>query len=128
MDSTVNGSPLPPATGGTDREPPDGLAGHGVGAVLEHGGHLYGVGAPGDFVATGDWDCDGEPTPAIVRPSTGDVVLFNSWPGPRQSIAMPVRWEVDHPTGAEAVAHGSCYLLRVYTSAGSRLLDPMEAQ
>lgn len=99
-----------------------------VGSVLEHGGHRYGVGVPGDFVETGDWDCDGESTPAIVRPSTGDVVLFNAWPAPHQSIAMPVRWQVDAPTGAESVAHGSCHLLRIYTAAGSRLFDPMEGQ
>ena len=110
------------------RPPTENVGSVSVGTVIEYGGHRYGVGAPGDFVETGDWDCDGEPTPAIVRPSTGDVVLFNSWPAPHQSIAMPVLWEVDAPTGAEAVAHGSCHLLRVYTSAGSRLFDPMEGR
>lgn len=151
----IPGAPIPglaagssPFTGNPDRGPgsaPSGLllaaaatkpeAGPSLesaalqpGVVLEHAGNLYGVGAPGDFVKTGDWDCDGEPTPAIVRPSTGDVVLFNAWPGPHQSIAMPVRWKVDVPTGAEAVAHGSCHLLRVYTPAGSRLFDPMEGR
>lgn len=127
-DSGAGGSLLLPASGGTGRRPPAVAAEREVGTVLEHGGHLYGVGAPGDFVETGDWDCDGKPTPAIVRPSTGDVVLFNAWPAPHQSIAMPVRWQVDAPTGAEALAHGSCHLLRVYTSAGSRLFDPMEGQ
>ena len=125
VNSAAGASLLPPTSSGADRPPPDGLAAHEPGTVLEHGGRLYGVGAPGDFVETGDWDCDGEPTPAIVRPSTGDVVLFDAWPAPNQSIAMPVRWEVHAPTGAEAVAHGSCHLLRVYTSAGSRLFDPM---
>ena len=124
VNSAAGASLLPPTSSGADRPPPDGLAGHEPGTVVEHGGRLYGVGAPGDFVETGDWDCDGEPTPAIVRPSTGDVVLFDAWPAPHQSISMPVRWEVDAPTGAEAVAHGSCDLLRVYTSAGSRLFDP----
>lgn len=99
-----------------------------AGAVLEHGGNRYGVGAAGDFVTTGDWDCDGQPTPAIIRPSTGHVVLFDTWPAAGQSVAMPVRWEVDAPTGAEAVDHGQCDLLRVYTPAGSRLLDPMADQ
>ena len=98
------------------------------GVILEHAGNRYGVGRLGDFVETGDWDCDGEPTPAIVRPSTGDVVLFDGWPAAGQAISMPVRWEVDAPSGAEAVAHGSCHLLRVYTSAGSRLFDPMEGR
>ena len=125
MSSGANGLLLPPTPGAVSREPRDGLARHEPGTVLEHGGRLFGVGAPGDFVQTGDWNCDGEPTPAIVRPSTGDVVLFDAWPEPNRSIAMPVRWKVENATGAEVVAHGSCDLLRVYTPAGSRLFDPM---
>ena len=96
-------------------------------AVLEHGGRRYAVGAAGDFVETGDWDCDGRVTAAIVRPSTGGIVLFDAWPEPGMTIALPVRWSVDSPTGAEAVAHGQCDLLRVYTTAGSRLFNPAEA-
>ena len=122
------GSPLAPTADSADRGRPEDPAGQETGAVLEHGGHRYGVGAPGDFVPTGDWDCDGRATPAIVRPSTGHVVLFDTWPAPDQSISMPVRWQVEAPTGAEAVAHGSCDLLRVYTTAGSKLFDPSEGQ
>ena len=96
-------------------------------AVLEYGGRRYAVGAAGDFVETGDWDCDGRVTAAIVRPSTGGVVLFDAWPEPGETIALPVRWSVDSPTGAEAVAHGQCDLLRVYTNTGSRLFNPGEA-
>ena len=92
--------------------------------VLEHAERRYAVGATGDFVETGDWDCDGQPTAAIVRPSTGGVVLFDAWPGPGETISLPARWSVDSPTGAEAVAHGDCDLLRVYTTAGSRLFNP----
>ena len=96
-------------------------------AVLQHGGRRYAVGAVGDFVETGDWDCDGRVTAAIVRPSTGGVVLFDDWPAPGRTMALPVRWSVDSPTGAEAVAHGHCDLLRVYTNTGSRLFNPGEA-
>ena len=137
--SVPSGSPPAPTADSADRGRPEDPAGHEAaavldhggqetGAVLEHGGHRYVVGAPGDFVQTGDWDCDGEATPAIVRPSTGHVVLFDAWPAPDQSISMPVRWQVEAPTGAEAVSHGSCDLLRVYTTAGSKLFDPSEAQ
>ena len=123
-----SGSPLPPTADFDDRRLPEDPAGHETGAVLEYGGNRYGVGAPGDFVQTGDWDCDGQATPVIVRPSTGHVVLFDAWPTPNQSISMPVRWQVEAPTGAEAVSHGSCDLLRVYTTAGSKLFDPSEGQ
>ena len=126
--SVPSGSPLPATADFDDRGLPENPAGQETGAVLEHGGHRYVVGAPGDFVQTGDWDCDGQATPVIVRPSTGDVVLFDAWPTPNQSISMPVRWQVEAPTGAEAVSHGSCDLLRVYTTAGSKLFDPSEGQ
>ena len=96
-------------------------------AVLEHGGRRFAVGAVGDFVETGDWDCDGRVTAAIVRPSTGGVVLFDAWPEPGGTLSLPVRWSVDSPTGAESVAHGQCDLLRVYTTTGSRLFNPGEA-
>ena len=96
-------------------------------AVIEHGGRRYAIGATGDFVETGDWDCDGQATAAIVRPSTGGVVLFDAWPGPGETISLPERWNVDSPTGADAVSHGRCDLLRVYTTAGSKLFNPGEA-
>ena len=95
-------------------------------AVLEYAGRRYAVGAVGDFVETGDWNCDGQVTAAIVRPSTGGIVLFDAWPEAGETITLPVRWSVDSPTGAEAVSHGQCDLLRVYTTTGSRLFNPGE--
>ena len=79
-------------------------------------------------MATGDWDCDGIPTPAIVRPATGDVVLFEEWPGPDETLSMPVRWTVETPTGVEVLHDNSCDLLRVLTASGSQLLDPRRMQ
>jgi hypothetical protein len=40
----------------------------------------YAVGAPGDVVGLGDWDCDGDDTPGLFRPTTGVVTLFDTWP------------------------------------------------
>ena len=116
-------------------DPPDPIAEPGqiavsvreAAAVVEHGGRRYAIGVTGDFVELGDWDCDGQATAAIVRPSTGGVVLFDSWPGPGETTSLPERWSVDSPTGADAVAHGQCDLLRVYTTAGSKLFNPGEA-
>ena len=100
----------------------------GAAAVLEHGGRRYAIGLQGDLVATGDWDCDGTPTPAIVRPATGDVVLFEGWPGHGETLSMPVRWTVQTPTGVEVLHDESCDLLRVLTPSGSQLLDPRRMQ
>ncbi len=120
--------PVPVAVPDPSTEPvPTAVSVQEAAAVIEHGGRRYAIGATGDFVEAGDWDCDGQVTAAIVRPSTGGVVLFDAWPGPGETISLPVRWSVDSPTGADAVAHGQCDLLRVYTTAGSKLLNPGEA-
>ena len=37
------------------------------------------VGQPGDVPAVGDWDCDGTPTLALLRPATGEVFAFVEW-------------------------------------------------
>jgi hypothetical protein len=48
-------------------------------AVSDPSGARYQVGEPGDEVAVGDWDCDGTPTPGVVRAATGEVFLFDRW-------------------------------------------------
>ena len=126
-DTSGDASSLAPAPAANDASTDTPVSLQEAAAVLEHGGRRYAVGATGDFVETGDWDCDGQATAAIVRPSTGGVVLFDVWPDPGETIALPVRWNVDSPTGAEAIPHGQCDLLRVYTTAGSRLFNPREA-
>ncbi len=93
-------------------------------ALLAHEGRRYALGAAGDFVEMGDWDCDGTATPALVRPSNGAIVLFDEWPEPGETLALPQRWRIDHPTGVETVTNGECDLLRVYTINGSKLFDP----
>jgi hypothetical protein len=49
------------------------------GSTVEVGGARYAVGRDGDRVAVGDWDCDGQPTPGLVRPATGEVFVFDGW-------------------------------------------------
>ncbi len=41
--------------------------------------HRYHVGRPGDIALLGDWDCDRLDTPAMYRPRTGEVFLFDDW-------------------------------------------------
>jgi len=94
------------------------------GPVLEHDGRRYAIGIEGDIVITGDWDCDGEETPAIVRPDSGAVVLFEAWPSPGETISMPARWQLAGVKDAQSESHGACDFLRVHTASGSRLLNP----
>ena len=49
-------------------------------ATLVHAGVTYLVGRKGDRVLVGDWDGDGQATPAVVRAADGRVYRWDSWP------------------------------------------------
>ncbi len=76
------------------------IAGHG-GVLVEPMGR-YQVGRPGDVVVMGRWGCGGTAFPAVLRPGTGDVWSFNSWP------------TADDPVVGRLVGHvGLAWSLRV---------------
>jgi hypothetical protein len=50
-----------------------------AGQEVRSGGHAWTVGSEGDVIAVGDWDCDRLPTPAVLRPGTGAVAVFDRW-------------------------------------------------
>lgn len=117
----------PPDTAPPDTAPPATVpqrpAGVSPGApVLVHEGRRYGVGAPGDTALSGDWNCDGTPTPAILRPATGEVAVFDSWPVPNQSVAPVFVEIVDGAVALEIDTNRGCHLLRARTSSGSRIV------
>jgi hypothetical protein len=47
--------------------------------VITIGTQRFSVGLPDDRVAVGDWNCDGVMTPALLRPATGAVFVFDGW-------------------------------------------------
>lgn len=49
------------------------------GTTVSVGSVAFAVGEPGDEVAVGDWDCDGQATVALARPTTGEVFVFPGW-------------------------------------------------
>jgi hypothetical protein len=53
------------------------------------GADRYQAGAAGDQVVVGDWDCDGEATVALLRPHTGEVFVFDSWPTAGHDRTIP---------------------------------------
>ena len=57
------------------------------GNVADVGGRRYQLGRPGDALVVGDWDCDARATPELYRPSTGEVFLFDAWPGAGPEVA-----------------------------------------
>jgi len=50
-----------------------------AGRVVIVGTDRFEVGVVGDEIVVGDWDCDGAVTPAVLRPSTGEVFVFHGW-------------------------------------------------
>ena len=67
----------------------------------------FAVGAPGDVVALGDWDCDGSDTPGTYRPATGAVTLYDAWPTAGQ--VLPASTSIEQPGAAATVVHsGDC--------------------
>jgi len=68
----------------------DGLAVDG--ATVDAGVARWTLGEPGDVVAVGDWDCDGDASAALLRPTSGDVFVFPTWAAVDEPLTVsPVR-------------------------------------
>jgi hypothetical protein len=46
--------------------------------TVELAGARYEVGAPGDVAVVAPWRCDGRPRPLLLRPTTGELFLFDT--------------------------------------------------
>lgn len=112
-----------PAVAPGPSDDPGPSEGAGAAPVLEHDGRRFAVGRPGDVAVVGDWDCDGEGTPALVRPATGEVFVFDTW-ALDAAVAVPALDTVAGATGPRREAQGACDRLVVERSAG----DPVEIQ
>ena len=134
------GTSDPAATSGAATEAPDPAGpdraaigasnptGAEAGLIHDRDGRRYAIGQPDDLVVIGDWDCDGVATPAIARPDTGQVALFDQWPPPGATISesdASTRRVVDDLIGVELErgdGPGTCDRLRVHTTTRSHLL------
>ena len=98
--------PRPPAVAATSSTVPSCVAttghpltkascGHAVrvdGAVVEVDSMPYAVALLGDEVAVGDWDCAGELRAAVLRPDTGELLVFAAFePGVAPPVELAVR-------------------------------------
>lgn len=89
------------------------------GTLVSVAGRTYEVGQPGDLVVLGDWDCVGGATPAVLRPSTGEVFVFTAWSSAADLVIGPLD-QVDR--GRALVAEprpGGCAALVVQRDDGS---------
>ncbi|MDW3218093.1 MAG: hypothetical protein R8F63_05720 [Acidimicrobiales bacterium] len=92
--------------------------------VLVHDGRRFALGSADDQVVMGDWDCDGEPTPAVLVRATGEIARFASWPAPGGSVFADDLISDADAIALEVVAGASvdgdaCDRLRIIRSAGS---------
>src|SRR5438128_1674694 len=57
------------------------------GGVLRTDHGAFAIGADGDVVVVGDWDCDGVATPALLRLATAHVYSLHEWAIPGRDVA-----------------------------------------
>jgi hypothetical protein len=78
------------------------------GASVVAGSARWTLGEPGDVVAVGDWDCRDGPSPALLRPATGDVFVFPSWAQADEPVTVDASRRVPGAIGirAQAAADG----------------------
>jgi hypothetical protein len=95
-----------------------------TGTEVRTGNHRWAVGAPGDLVAVGDWDCDGTATPAVVRPSAGRLFVFDEWALPDAPTTATPGPSV--PTGVTAVSADGCGRVTLRSADGQTHVVPIE--
>jgi hypothetical protein len=71
--------------------------------VVVAGDVRWAVGAPGDQPAVGDWTCRGVGTLALLRPSTGEVFVFDAWATVDHDVVGGVRTRVEGATALRTV-------------------------
>lgn len=91
------------------------------GTVVIIGDRRWSVGAAGDMVLVGDWDCDGAPTPAVLRPGDGGFFVFDRWAG--EGEAATARKIGQFPGAVSATAAGCGTAVVTLAGGGQRRLE-----
>ncbi len=90
------------------------------GGTISAGTARWTLGEPGDLAAVGDWDCDGAASPALLRPTTGDVFVFPEWAAHDRPVAVEATGNVDGSVGIRAQRRADgCDDLLVDLASGS---------
>ncbi len=96
-----------------------------VGSVVDAGVARWSLGEPGDLATVGDWDCDGEASAALLRPSTGDVFVFAAWAAAGEPVTVTSTRRVDGGIGirAETDSRGCDRLLVDLRAGGAAAVE-----
>lgn len=87
----------------------------------------YAIGVPGDEIVLGNWQCNAQTTLALLRPSTGELFIFDEWPKPG-STSRPRTLTVPAPSSdLHAQRVDECDALAVTTAHGPQQLDARKA-
>jgi len=86
------------------------------GGEVRVGRQRWSVGRAGDLVVVGDWNCDRQPTPAVLRPATGGFYVFDGWASREQPVKA--RKVADVPRAIDAIPAG-CGAAVVRTADGA---------
>jgi len=71
----------------------------------------YQIGEPGDAVTVVDWDCDGEAAPAVLRPATGEVFVFDRWATADEDVTATLIGEAPGAVALDVGVEGGCPVL-----------------
>lgn len=91
--------------------------------VVTAGEHRFAVGTASDHLVVGDWDCDGVSTIAAVRPSTGEVFVFDGWSSDEPVTARSVAVLDDAGRPSVVERDNGCHDLRVPYRGGLWVLS-----
>ena len=86
---------------------------------MSHGGQHFTVGTSADLVMQGDWDCDGSPTLALLRPTTGALFVFDTWADDAHDVTVSPTTYVATGATLQTVHDGACDRLLVIHPDGS---------
>ena len=89
-----------------------------AGGVLHVGDRSYAVGEPDDVLAAGRWLCTPLRTVALLRPSSGDVFVFGSWPEAGVPVTARLVGHIGGATALRPIARGACDALSVVRPGG----------
>ncbi len=90
--------------------------------ILQHDGRRYGLGTSDDLAVVGDWNCDGQATPAMLQRSTGVVAVFDAWPEPGGPIEPQFTVPAPDIESLQSESSGECDVLRARSPYGSRII------